>query len=52
VIHVCVEGDYIIETNGEQYPVKMGECILLPKTIDSVELKTTGGFKMLESYIE
>ncbi|MGZ3819506.1 MAG: type I phosphomannose isomerase catalytic subunit [Mucilaginibacter sp.] len=52
VIHVCVEGEYVIETGGKQYPVKMGECILLPRTIDSVELKTAKGFKILESYIE
>jgi mannose-6-phosphate isomerase len=51
VIHVCVEGEYTIEVNGQQYPVKMGECILLPKTIDSAELKTPKGFKILESYI-
>ncbi|MGN6638033.1 MAG: class I mannose-6-phosphate isomerase, partial [Mucilaginibacter sp.] len=52
VIHVCVEGDYVIETGDAQYPVKMGECILLPKTINNITLKTTGGFKILESYIE
>nr|DAH99200.1 MAG TPA: Phosphomannose isomerase [Caudoviricetes sp.] len=52
VIHVCVEGAYVIKYNGEQYEVKMGECILLPKSIDQVELETTGGFKILESYIE
>ncbi len=52
VIHVCVEGAYAIKYNGEQYEVKMGECILLPKSIDQVELETTGGFKILESYIE
>jgi mannose-6-phosphate isomerase len=52
IIHVCVGGAYNIVVEGTQYPVKMGECILLPKTIDQVELKTTGGFKILESYIE
>jgi mannose-6-phosphate isomerase len=52
VIHVCVEGAYTIAVEDKQYPVKMGECILLPKTIDQIELKTTGGFKILESYIE
>ncbi|HEY9196780.1 MAG TPA: type I phosphomannose isomerase catalytic subunit [Mucilaginibacter sp.] len=51
VIHVCVEGAYNLTCNGESYPVKMGECILLPKSIDHVELETTGGFKILESYI-
>ncbi|OCX52459.1 mannose-6-phosphate isomerase [Mucilaginibacter sp. PPCGB 2223] len=52
VIHVCVAGAYTLVCNGESYDVKMGECILLPKVIDQVELKTTGGFKILESYIE
>jgi mannose-6-phosphate isomerase len=52
VIHVCVEGAYTIKYNNESYPVKMGECILLPKIVDHVELETSGGFKLLESYIE
>ncbi|RFZ85811.1 mannose-6-phosphate isomerase [Mucilaginibacter terrenus] len=52
VIHVCVEGEYTIKHNSETYNVKMGECILLPKTINSVALETTTGFKILESYIE
>jgi mannose-6-phosphate isomerase len=52
VIQVCVEGAYTLICNGEQYSVKMGECILLPKTINDVELKTNGGFKILESFIE
>jgi len=51
VIHVCLAGAYTIKYNGETYPVKMGECILLPKTIDKIELETTGGFKILESFI-
>jgi mannose-6-phosphate isomerase len=52
VIHVCVAGEYTIHHNNLAYPFKMGECILLPKTIDQVELTTTSGFKILESYIE
>jgi mannose-6-phosphate isomerase len=52
VIHVCVEGTYTVKYNNQAYPVKMGECILLPKSIDKVELETTGGFKILESFIE
>lgn len=52
VIHVCVAGEYTITHDGAAYPVKMGECILLPKTVDLVELTTTTGFKILESYIE
>jgi mannose-6-phosphate isomerase len=52
VIHVCVEGGYTVKYNDQAYAVKMGECILLPKSIDKIELETTGGFKILESYIE
>jgi mannose-6-phosphate isomerase len=52
VIHVCVEGAYTLKYNGGEYAVKMGECLLLPKVIDQVELITEGGFKILESYIE
>jgi mannose-6-phosphate isomerase len=51
VIYVCLEGEFTIKHNDLAYPVKMGECILLPKTIDRVELKTNSGFKILESYI-
>ncbi len=52
VIYVCLEGDFIINYNGGAYPVKMGDCMLLPKTIGHVKLETTSGFKILESYIE
>jgi mannose-6-phosphate isomerase len=52
VIHVCLAGAYTVKCNGESYPVKMGESILLPKTIDKIELETTSGFKILESFIE
>jgi mannose-6-phosphate isomerase len=52
VIHVCVEGAYELKYADQSYNVKMGDCILLPKTIDKVELVTETGFKILESYIE
>jgi mannose-6-phosphate isomerase len=52
VIHVCVAGAYTIVYNGESYAVKMGECVLLPNTINQIEIKTEAGFKILESYIE
>lgn len=51
VIHVCLEGSYELKYNGESYAIKMGECLLLPNTVDKVELTTEGGFKILESYI-
>ena len=52
VIHVCVAGAYTLKYKGSEYAVKMGECLLLPKVIDQVELITENGFKILESYIE
>ncbi len=51
VIHVCVSGAYTIKYEGQEYGVKMGECILLPNTVNSIEMVTTEGFKILESFI-
>lgn len=51
VIHVCLEGSYEVNYNGQAYPVKMGECLLLPNSVNQVELTTQTGFKILESYI-
>jgi mannose-6-phosphate isomerase len=52
VIYVCVEGEFVVKYNENDYPVKMGDCLLLPQSIDKVQLETTVGFKILESYIE
>lgn len=52
VIYVCVEGEFTVKADGSEYPVIMGDCILLPKSIKNVELTTTSGFKILESYID
>jgi len=52
VIYVCFEGSVTLKTGDASYDIKMGDCILLPKVIDTVELTTVSGFKMLESYIE
>ncbi|MCO5945591.1 type I phosphomannose isomerase catalytic subunit [Mucilaginibacter flavidus] len=52
VIYVCVEGSFTVKTADAGYPVKMGDCILLPKIMEKVDLVTTSGFKILESYIE
>ncbi|QQL49866.1 type I phosphomannose isomerase catalytic subunit [Mucilaginibacter ginkgonis] len=52
VIHVCLAGDYQLIYADHSVDVKMGDCILLPKVIDEVQLQTTSGFKILESYIE
>jgi len=51
VIHVCLEGSYQLHYNGNTINVKMGDSILLPNSVKQVELTTTNGFKILESYI-
>ncbi len=51
VIYVCIEGEFAVKYNGTAYPVKMGDCVLLPKSIDKVQLETTSGFKILESFV-
>src|SRR6201994_12126 len=43
VIYVCLAGEFTVKYNNENYPVKMGDCILLPKSIDKVKLETTSG---------
>ncbi|HEY8929734.1 MAG TPA: type I phosphomannose isomerase catalytic subunit [Mucilaginibacter sp.] len=52
VIYACLEGSLTLKAGDASYDIKMGDCILLPKVIDKVELTTVSGFKMLESYIE
>jgi len=52
VIYVCLEGEFTINHAGDVYPVKMGDCMLLPKTVDKVQLETASGFKILESFIQ
>lgn len=51
VIHVCVEGNYILKYENDAIAVNMGDCILIPATVKQVELETEQGFKILESYI-
>ncbi len=52
VIYVCIEGEFAVKYNNISYPIKMGDCILLPKSIDKVELETKAGFKILESFVQ
>jgi mannose-6-phosphate isomerase len=51
VIHVCLEGSYELHYNGNTISVQMGDSILLPNSVKQVELTTSNGFKILESYI-
>ncbi|MBU1373630.1 MAG: class I mannose-6-phosphate isomerase [Bacteroidetes bacterium] len=51
VIHICLEGSYILKYGIEEIPVNMGDCILIPATTNKVVLDTNKSFKILESYI-
>lgn len=51
IIHVCVEGAYILKYGVEELPVQMGDCVLIPATAGKVVLQTNKNFKILESYI-
>lgn len=52
VIHVCVQGAYTLSYGDESLNVKMGDCVLIPASIDKVSMDTQTGFKILECYIE
>lgn len=51
VIHICIEGSYAIIDGNETLDVNLGDCVLLPASIKQVEMQTSNGFKILESYI-
>ena len=50
-IYVCVDGEADIYNDGKSYSIKKGEACLLPASIKHVELVTSGGFTLLESYV-
>ena len=51
VIHVCVEGSYVLNYGIEELPVQMGDCVLIPATTDQLVMTTTKGYKILETYV-
>ena len=54
VILVCVEGDIILVHNGEtesQVSISQGESLLIPATIDRVDIIPSSNSKILEVYI-
>lgn len=52
VIHVCVDGEYSVIAGESKTSIKKGECLLIPNSINNIQLETSTGFKILESYIE
>lgn len=52
VIYMCVDGSLELNHNNESYSLKKGETILLPASIDIVELKSLSKqSKLLEVYM-
>jgi mannose-6-phosphate isomerase len=52
VIYMCVDGSLELNYNNESYSLKKGETILLPASIDAIELKSLSEqSKLLEVYL-
>ncbi|WP_299431843.1 type I phosphomannose isomerase catalytic subunit [uncultured Maribacter sp.] len=49
VIYTCVEGAANLSCYGERYDIKKGETILIPASLNELELESKGA-KILESY--
>lgn len=51
IIYVCAEGDLTLKYDGMEFSLKNGEAILLPATINHVELFPKQASKVLEVYM-
>ncbi|AUC86315.1 mannose-6-phosphate isomerase [Polaribacter sp. ALD11] len=52
VIYICVDGDLELSHNKKSFSLKKGETILLPASIDTIELKSLSEkSKLLEVYL-
>ena len=51
VIHICMEGKYTLKSESGDIEVFKGDSILLPASINNVELVPQGEFKILETYV-
>jgi len=53
VVYMCVQGSATIKCgNGESETIQKGETVLIPASIDSIEIKPNGDAKLLEVYIK
>ncbi len=51
VLYICPEGNYILVVDDTNYFSKMGEVILLPASVDKVEIYPENNCKILEVYM-
>jgi len=53
VVYMCLEGNFIIEYENSRTPVEKGETVLIPASMDEVNLiPAEGTVKLLEVYID
>jgi mannose-6-phosphate isomerase len=51
VVYMCLEGNLVIESNGEKTTVKKGETVLIPASINELKLFTENVATLLEVYV-
>jgi mannose-6-phosphate isomerase len=51
VAYMCLEGEFLIESEGSLTQVKAGETVLIPACLEQVHLKPAGDVKMLEVFV-
>lgn len=51
-ILICVAGAFSVVANNYPINVGLGECILIPATVEEIEILTNTGAKILETYID
>lgn len=51
VIHLCVEGEYIIKYEGGFEQVKAGEVVLIPALLNEIQIQPMDSTKILEVFI-
>lgn len=51
-ILICVAGAFSVVANNYPINVGLGECILIPATVEEIEILTDNGAKILETYID
>ena len=51
VAYMCLEGNFIIEFEGDKTEVSKGDTVLIPASIDDLSLLTDGEVTLLEVYV-
>lgn len=51
VVYICIEGNITIKFENESYPLSFGETILIPASVDKINLSTNSAAKLLEVYL-